>query len=159
MPQVMLLMGMLVGMLVTYWVAWSEFKGALLKIAMPLVLLPVELAMIGLVIWWDINTYGKVFRNNYYQSGQTFDLENPGNYADDTLLVFGTGQADSELRALSATGLNANNWTFEADKYPTLRNYKIRSNDATLTQIQGDIICGQLPTIDYVQCLQQILIK
>ena len=46
-------------------------------------------------------------------------------------------------------GWNAFNWEFQAGFYPTLKSYKVDSSDA---QTAGDLLCGQLPEADFVQC-------
>ena len=46
------------------------------------------------------------------------------------------------------TGWNAFNWEFQAGFYPTLKSYKVENN----AQTAGDLLCGQLPVADFVQC-------
>ncbi len=58
--------------------------------------------------------------------------------ADDTETDFGASNRWNEF-----------NWNFTDTKYPSLKSYKVDANDA---QIAGDLLCGQLPVADFVQC-------
>ncbi len=114
--------------------------------------------------------------SNYYDSGSSLTGESPLSLPDTEAL--GRTKArlkannnvapDSDTACSSAGGtwssaactyghldFSTDNWDFTADKYPSLRSYKTTTDTSTppvVTQIAGDLLCGQLPEADFVQC-------
>ncbi len=83
--------------------------------------------------------------DSYYSNQSAFN--NSG-----TVLDLGISKTNDELKSLvdSNTGWDTKNWNFgSTSQYPSLKSYKENSIG---TQIAGDLLCGQKPTDDFVQC-------
>ena len=83
---------------------------------------------------------------SYYSSDSTLTVgaSEPNEFVPPSGV---TSLDDAGLKSLN-TGLSTNDWDLTAGKYPSLKSYK---EDAS-TQIAGDLLCGQLPVADFVQC-------
>ncbi len=84
--------------------------------------------------------------NIYYHSGSTL--------SNGTELAIGTSSDDLKALTATGTGWNAFNWDFgSTSQYPSLKSYT-EDTDASGNpiQIDGTLLCGQLPEADFVQC-------
>ena len=80
---------------------------------------------------------------------KAINLDTPDNQAACTAAggTWDTANTDP-CTSGNLTGWNAFDWEFQAGFYPTLKSYKVENN----SQVEGDLLCGQLPEADFVQC-------
>ena len=95
--------------------------------------------------------------SNYYNSESQFNNGETELTLSDPEAV---GKTRDNLKALTAditdadftgdnNGWNAFNWDFGTDtQYPSLKSYKVENN----SQVEGELLCGQSPEADFVQC-------
>ena len=110
-------------------------------------------------------TYTITITSNYYNSESDLDVSN-GETIRTILDTEAVGKTSLQLKALTATdtendftgdnnGWSADDWQFTDDFYPSLKSYKTEGTDAdgNPIQIEGELLCGQLPAADFVQCV------